>query len=247
MLHDLSDWLQTPLGCYVLDWEQACVDELIADIFGYNAVQLGMPTQAWLRASRIAHCLIAAPCAADSVAVRCEGFALPFASASMDLVVLPHFLESSLYPHDVLREVERVLVPEGSVIISGFNPFSLFGLRRMLARRSAEMPWRGAYYSAARVIDWLALLNIDADVEALGCYVPPIVSARWRQRFGFMDQGGPRWWPALGGVYVMHGVKRVHGMRLIQPKWRARRAARKGLVAVPSNQRGVTGRTHKIS
>lgn len=234
----------TPLGRYVLDWEQACADELIADIFGYNAVQLGMPSLQWLRASRIAHCL--STDAAPGGALRCEPYSLPFESASLDLVVLPHVLETSRDPHGVLREVERVLVPEGSVVLTGFNPVSLFGLRRVLARQSATMPWCGVFMGAARVIDWLALLNIDAEVVDLGCYAPPLRSEVWRQRLSFMERGGQRWWPALGGVYLLHGVKRVHGMKLIQPRWRGRQAPRKGLVPVASNQRGLTGRMNRV-
>ncbi|NMG04678.1 class I SAM-dependent methyltransferase, partial [Azoarcus taiwanensis] len=153
---DFSVWLQTTQGQYVLDWEHAHFDALVADIFGYNAVQIGLPTHPFLRASRISYRFELD--AVGPATLRSEAFALPLASGSVDLVLLPHVLEFSRHPHEVLREVERVLVPEGSVLISGLNPFSLFGLRRALSRSGGRQPWRGHYYSAARIRDWLTLL-----------------------------------------------------------------------------------------
>jgi SAM-dependent methyltransferase len=66
-------------------------------------------------------------------ALHCDFDALPFPNQSLDLVLLPHTLELARDPHDTLREVERVLVPEGRVVIVGFNPASLWGLRQQRA------------------------------------------------------------------------------------------------------------------
>jgi len=65
---------------------------------------------------------------------------LPLASQSVDLVVLPHVLESHDHPHEVLRETERVLMPEGQVVISGFNTGSLWRLRQMFSGGTARRP-----------------------------------------------------------------------------------------------------------
>lgn len=146
-----QDWLETPQGRYLLDWEQAQVNRVVADIFGYNAVQLGLPGIDLLRANRMP-CRLR--CALEAGEVRANAFELPFASGSLDLVVLPHVLEFSAHPHRVLREVERVLVPEGSVAISGFNPFSLWGMRRLAARAGGALPWQGQYRSAMRIRNW---------------------------------------------------------------------------------------------
>jgi SAM-dependent methyltransferase len=109
---------------------EARFDALVADIFGYNAVQLGAPEFDFLRANRMPFRFTGRQ---RRVQVETDYTALPFAAASLDLVVLPHVLEFASNPHQVLREVERVLVPEGQVVIAGFNPLSLFGLRRRLA------------------------------------------------------------------------------------------------------------------
>jgi hypothetical protein len=74
----------------------------------------------------------------------------------------------------VLREVERVLVPEGQVVIAGFNPLSLFGLRRRLAGEATGYPWHGQYLSLRRLKDWLALLGFETGLQASGCFVPAV-------------------------------------------------------------------------
>ena len=122
---EIEDWLQSPQGNYVFAWEQARVDQVVADIFGFNAVQIGLPCCDFLRSNRMPWRVRCDEPPAAGIAVRACAWELPFDSASIDLVVLPHVLEFSPQPHQVLREVERVLVPEGSVVVNGFNPYSL--------------------------------------------------------------------------------------------------------------------------
>ncbi len=220
---NLSDWLKTPQGRYLLEWEQPRFDLLVADLFGYHAVQIGLPATDFLRANRMPRRFV---CASEGrIDVAAQEYALPFASASVDLVLLPHVLEFTPHPHQVLREVERVLVPEGSVILSGFNPFSLWGVRRIAARGGGVWPWRGQYLSLRRIKDWLALLGFETQAGAFGCYAPPVTARPWLERWRFMDKAGDRWWPVCGGAYILQGIKRVQGMRVIMPGWRDKHAA----------------------
>ncbi len=233
-----ADWLETPQGRYLLDAEQAAIDGIVADVFGYHALQLGLSRLDLLRANRMPFRF---RCGAEGagVSVYAEADALPFASASLDLVVLPHVLEFAARPHHVLREVERVLVPEGSVVLSGFNPLSLWGARRLLARETSAMPWRGRYRTLMRIKDWLALLGIEVQTAGCAAWAPPVRSPRWLERWRFIDRAGPRWWPIGGAVYVVHGIKRVHGMRLITPQWRER-GARAGRLSALTQRNGGT-------
>ncbi len=223
---ELNAWLETPLGRYMLAWEQAKCEQAVADVFGFNALQVGLSEVDMLRGNRIPFRF---RCDDSSFLVQVWGEAhqLPFASASVDLVVLPHVLEFSPYPHQVLREVERILVPEGQVVITGFNPLSLWGLRRRFASPMAPAPWSGEYLGIRRLKDWLALLGFEIQGGNFGCYAPPMASAlpRWQ----WMDKAGDRWWPIFGGTYLLQAVKRVHGMRLIMPRWRDRLARAKAL------------------
>ena len=128
----LDGWLQTPAGLYVRAWEQQCLDSLTVDIFGFNAVQIGLPQLDALAASRMPSKwlldarLPSRPPQESRLTLVSAFDELPFDSQSLDLVVLPHVLEFAAEPHQVLREVERVLIPEGRVIVCGFNPASLW-------------------------------------------------------------------------------------------------------------------------
>lgn len=235
----LDSWLNTAQGRYVLDWERAHIDDAVSDVFGYNALQLGLPQFDLLAANRIAMRRKAGDRGnGGDVDVVCDPRQLPFATASVDLVLLPHVLEFSDDPHQVLREVERVLIPEGRVVIVGFNPLSLWGLRRRLRRSPGEFPWNGDYLSVARLKDWFKLLGLELDLAACGCYAPPCTDEVWLQRCLILDRAGGRWWKPAGGVYLLRAVKRVHGMRVIMPAWERRRVARKALAPVVRKEIG---------
>lgn len=231
----LDAWLETPLGQHVLAWEQSRLDDAVADVFGFNALQLGMPQRDFLRANRIP--LRQKACADANADVRCDISALPFAAQSVDLIVLPHMLEFHSDPHQVLREIERVLIPEGQLIVLGFNPLSLWGARRRLMRRREAFPWSGDYLSVLRLKDWLKLLNFEIDRGAFGCYTPPFRQEKWLRRLHFMEPAGDRWWGFAGGVYLLRAVKRVRGVRLIEPKWTRRSLAAQSLRPVAEKGR----------
>src|SRR3972149_5557623 len=168
----LSDWFATPKGEYVLRWERAQFDSAVEDVFGFNAVQIGLPQFDLLRQNRIAlRTRLGADPASDLVA---DSGALPLASGSIDLVVLPHVLEFSVDPHRILREAARVLMPEGQIVISGFNPLSLWGLQRALGPGRNEFPWCGRFIGLVRLKDWLQLLGFELNGGRFGCYAPPI-------------------------------------------------------------------------
>jgi SAM-dependent methyltransferase len=245
---DLAAWLQTPIGDYLRQWEQQHLNALTADIFGFNAVQIGSPQIHALQANRMPYRWLAdnrMPVEGQSELeipqVVTQDFGeLPFATQSLDLVVLPHVLEFAAEPHQVLREVERVLIPEGQVIICGFNPSSLWGMRQVAGRLTGAhfLPQDGEFIRLPRLKDWLKLLNMEVNRGHFGCYAPPCETAQWLDRFGFMEKAGDRWWPYFGAVYIVQAIKRVPGMRLIGPA--LQRQKLKAPRGVP-----VTNRIHK--
>ena len=227
----LSEWLETPLGDYLLVRERNFFDAEVVDTFGFRALQLGLPGHDFLRANRMPYKSVLGP--EGPVGIRGDICELPVASSSIDLVVLPHTLEFSANPHQVLREVQRILMPEGHIVLSGFNPWSLWGATRWLRRDVTDFPWCGQFISLARIKDWMALLNFELAAGRMAAYAPPCRKEQWIHRFGFMERAGDRWWPFAGGVYFLHGIKRVQGAKLITPKWRMASAKRKVLAAVP--------------
>jgi SAM-dependent methyltransferase len=223
----LADWFSTPQGQYVLDWELKQFDNAVDDVFGYYAVQSGLPQIDFLRENRIP--LKVTVGLEPGSAVRTEPWALPFASQSVDLIALPHVLEFSEHPHRILREAERVLMPEGSIVISGFNPLSLWGVKRAWSRRD-EDPWSGRFIGLLRLRDWLKLLGFELNGGQFGCYAPPLAARL--DRFSFMEKAGDRWWPIAGAVYVVRAVKHVTGMRLVMPSWKDKQISQKALAPV---------------
>lgn len=256
--HELSVWLATPAGRYLLEWEREQFDAAVADAFGYNALQLGLPELPALSANRMPHRWVALPeyglpsdgtepfpdgvpvSQADSqppVSLVTHAAALPFPAASLDLLVLPHTLELSADPHAVLREVERVLVPEGRVVISVLNPASLWGLTQQRAQWCERLgvkryglserfvPETGDLIAPWRLRDWLRLLSFEVETSRYGCFRPAVHSDKWLQRWAWMDKRGKRLWPFLGAVYFVSAVKKVRGMHLLGPAWKPARAA----------------------
>ena len=142
---------------------------------------------------------------------------LPFASESVDLLVLPHVLEFAADPHQILREAERVLRPEGRLVISGFNPASLWGVRQYLSHLIGNpyLPRDGQFISLIRVKDWLQLLNFSLDRGHFGCYKLPLQGQSGMARMDFLEPMGNRWWPIFGAVFLVSAIKRQQGIRLV--------------------------------
>ncbi len=159
----LDEWLQSPPGRWVLAWEQAQCDQALADVFGFNALQLGVPSLSGLAANRMPHRWLALNQLAEltelgalapqdrsgaglagrhPIDLVCDAAALPFQADTLDLVVLPHTLELSADPHQALREAARVLRPEGRVLITGLNPLSLWALRQRQAHACERLGWQ---------------------------------------------------------------------------------------------------------
>jgi len=269
---EMGAWLRTAPGRYLLAWEQDRLDQAVADAFGFHALQLGLPEIDGLRANRMPHrwvasdslqlpeplplpppldSLITTQPAHEPIALHCDFDALPFPNASIDLVVLPHALELARDPHRALREVERVLVPEGRVVIAGFNAASLWGLRQRAGHlrcalgigrdRHLYLPRAGEFIGYWRLRDWLRLLGFEVEAGRFGCWRPPLGSDKWLQRFAWMDRVGDRWWPVLGAVYFLVAVKRVRGMRLVGLVRSEKRKAN-AAPAVVANRRGEPAR-----
>lgn len=217
---------------YLLERERAWLDQIVPDIFGYHAVQLGLPGIDLLRESRIVHRMSADPL--PGATVLAQYHELPFETQSVDLVVLPHILEFSTHPHEILREIDRIVRPEGRILILGFNPWSLFGARRLWT--SKGYPWQGQFVSLVRMKDWLQLLGFEPSAGKLTCYIPPTESSVWQKRWSFLESTGDRWWGVGGGVYMLEAIKRVHGMRLIMPAWSDQKMTERKFAAVAKRE-----------
>jgi ubiquinone/menaquinone biosynthesis C-methylase UbiE len=147
---------------------------------------------------------------------------LPVLTDGIDAVLLPHTLDFCLDPQKVLLEVERVLIPEGKVIISGFNPVSLWGVVKTLKRKKTRVPWNAHFVSYTRLHDWLSLLGFDVEQTEVMMFRPPLENKAMMDKLEFMETTGSRVWPRFGGVYLIKAVKRVSTLTPIKPMWKRR-------------------------
>jgi SAM-dependent methyltransferase len=264
---ELHPWLALPSGRDVLALEQLEMDRLVSDRFGFHALQLGLPEIDALRANRMRHRWLALDAAYDDWIpsfshtmadtsppategppttshadqhgdLRCDFESLPFPNNSLDLVVLPHALELAMDPHHTLREVARVLVPEGRVVIAVFNPISLWGLWQRMGQwgvKSALVLPQGEFIGLRRLKDWLHLLDLEVESATFTGYRPLLRDPVWWARLAWMERLGHRWWPHLGSVYFVVAVKRVRGMRLVG-KIKPGRIKRQAAPAVVTSQ-----------
>jgi ubiquinone/menaquinone biosynthesis C-methylase UbiE len=192
---------------------------MAADLFGYRLLQLGDlgADMQYLDACPVRQKVLLTQCrdsSADCVIVG-EPQQLPIASDCVDAVVLAHTLDFSMEPHRVLREVERVLIAEGRVIVVGFNPFSLWGLWRLFGRWRGGAPWNGQFLSYPRLNDWLTLMGFDIERTDVMEFRPPTR----RGGFDSIERLGRRFWPMLAGVYVVRAVKRVSRVTPLRQRW----------------------------
>lgn len=232
-------WLESTLGKHLLAREQAIYDVAVGDVFGFHAVQVGLPQLNCLKNSRIPNIFFAGNKTGD---LLCESSGLPFSENSVDLLCLPHALGFSEDPHQTLREASRVLVPEGYLILTGFNPISAWGVRRLFAKKKSY-PWNGQFFSLSRIKDWLALLGLEFVEAQFFGYEFPVNNKKWLKRFSFMGKMGARWWPMVGGQYIIVAKKRVVNITLLKPNWK-RSLLRSGIVA-GGHKKHETQRTRK--
>ena len=225
--NSLNRWFSQYPGSLLLDEEYACLEALGHRCFGYCFLQLGsiggeMPG---LLPGRLRSRILVAP---EPPLVDCSSWIrgapdrLPIASDSVDVVLLHHTLDFYHDPHQTLREVDRVLIPEGRLIVIGFNSSSLWGLWRLFHSRSVQPPWNGHFISTRRILDWLSLLGFRIENTSQLMFRPPLRQRVLMQRLRLLEKSGRRWWPALSGVYVVEAVKQVSTLTPVKPLWTLR-------------------------
>lgn len=216
-------WFQTPLGRALLADQRRCVDRQLQGLSGARQLQVGLSHRLPLASgSDYSHKILTtarwADSLADGVAV-CDADELPFPGDSMDLVLLHHTVDFSPYPHQVLREASRVLRGGGQMLLVGFNPVSLWGVRKLVSRSHAG-PWGGRFMIKGRMEDWLSLLDFDIETAGTHFRLPPV------QNPGVLRFGEEKkWLPGyrllpVGAYYCILATKRVCAPIKSRRTWR---------------------------
>lgn len=236
----LRVWFDSSLGETLLQVEKVKASQALTDLFGYHIVQLGcLHEDGLIEASRISHKFILQldeqvnhSCRTDVIS---SADALALASDSMDVVFMPHVLEYTANPHKLLREVERILIGDGHLVIIGFNPWSLWGLWRLLQAWREVPPWCGHFFGLARMKDWLSLLDLELLRAEHFFFRPPLKNSRLMHRLSFLEQLGKYCWPWFGSTYLIVARKRVLPLTPIKLRWRDKRRIIAG-IAEPSTR-----------
>lgn len=228
LVEALDRWFRTDLGALVLKQEQQRLAHLASRLFGYYLVEVSLLCNHpdYLQACPVRRRFRLSPCAAEGIHAQALPERLPVATDYIDAVILLHTLDFARDPRQVLREVERVLIPEGKVVITGFNPWSLWGLWRAMPGASRKLPWRGHFLSFSQVEDWLSLLGFDVEQAHTLLFRPPWKKAFLMRHALLMERLGERFWPWLAGVYIIVASKRVSTLTPIRPRWRLQRKLR---------------------
>lgn len=218
-LSSLQQWFDSEPGQVVLEVERNLLRPLLSNCFGYHLLQLGAdPRHCLYSDSRVRRKLRAGPEPITAALSVCCGYdALPFASDSLDVVIIHHVLEFAANPHGVLRELQRITVPGGRVFVLAFNPWSLHGLRSLYGRMSGRGHWQNRYLPARRVADWMQLLGFDTAPAAYGLHRPPWAMTRLLPRRAAAHTWQQHW-PG-GSVYLISGVKQIAPLTPVRPRW----------------------------
>ncbi|GHG64065.1 methyltransferase [Alishewanella longhuensis] len=205
-------------------------------IFGYYLLKVGnLSSQLDTQAARLRHQVTLGDVASLAQIVA-DADALPIAAASVDAVLLSHCLEFQVDPHHVIREAHRVLIGDGYLLLTGFNPYSVSGLCRHIPWLKQDFPWQGHFFSASRIKDWLHLIGFEVLSEER-FFCSALLAAEHKQ--GRWQRFSERYLRYFASSYLLVARKRELPLTPIRPKWQvqSRFSATQGISAREGVQR----------
>lgn len=219
-----NQWLGHFPGTSVLEAEEKFLSHLLAQYYGKQALLIGTPAQAvLLKSSSMATQVLLSPIAKQcktGLAVIESGLReLPILSGSADLVILPHILELVDNPRQLLAEACRIVKPEGHLIICGFNPYSLWGFKKLFAQRK-NMPWAGNFIKTSSVKKWLSFADFELLKQSSLLFRPHLASENAYQKLGFLEWIGRHCFFPFGSIYVLLAQAKVIPLTPIKLRWK---------------------------
>ncbi len=215
-------WLTEFLGSCVLDAEKTILLKNLSTYFGKQGLLIGVPHQnELLKASVTAHQMVLTPLISKTRAIKTiesEFEELPIAPGSIDLVLLPHTLEYTHNPRNLLIEACRIVKPEGHLIILGFNPWSLWGLKRLMTH-AKKTPWSSRFINASTIKKWLNLADFELEKHETLLFRPPLKSHGLFHKLKFLVCLGKICYWGWGGVYLLIVKAKVTPLTPIRLRW----------------------------
>jgi SAM-dependent methyltransferase len=208
----LRGWYRRPLGRLLAEAELSALGRQLPNLFGYHLMVIDPPwEECRLKDSRIPHHVIQSVEPLAQPATGLTGYTddWPILTDSVDAIVLPHTLELSRDPHQVLREADRSLIPDGHLVILGFNPRSIWGVRRILSGKHCQMPWDARFLSMTRIKDWLGLLGFDTLHSHYLFQRPPLQNPRLLDKLKIIDPPSGYGYMLFSAAYILVARKRT--------------------------------------
>lgn len=218
-----KSWDKMPSGELILSEINKMTAPWWPKFFGYHLLKLGALSGAVDCAGTTIKHQITLSSSLEKANVIADVDELPLLEHSVDVCLLSHALEFSIDPHHVVREANRVLIPNGYLVITGFNPFSLAGLNKLIPYRRKNSPWKERFFSPMRVKDWLHLMGYEilADERSICSTLSSAVGSQGKMS-SFCQRIASNYFPSLGSIYVIVAKKRVLPLTPIKPKWKLR-------------------------
>jgi len=241
---ELESWYDREGGQYLLARTRETLTGFLDTSFGYHILQMGITRgHPLFEASPINHRIYTTPRAGEGIDLLASGEELPLESDSIDIVIAHHSLEFAENPHQVLREIQRVLTPQGQLLVIGFNPYSLHGLGTRIKGLRKSSLWHGHKpVSESRLSDWLRLLGCEVQSKTRIVAIPPVGRGRLRRWLTRGDTWCNRHNLPVGGLYITHAIKQVSALSRPQ-RARLRRARLIGLATpAPAPRAGTATR-----
>lgn len=214
----LHAWYETALGYSVMSAVKAELNKILPQVFGQYFLQIGMPEpDHWLEACPARkHLVMGVGDCTDLVDFCGELSAIPLQNESVDAVFLPHTMEFAPQPQALIAEVDRILLPEGRLLVLGFNPWSLWRLGKSFNVDDGG-PWAGQWRRSMTARRLLEAQGFATESVISFYYRPPVPSANHLQKLHFLESVGRAVWPYPGGLYLIVAKKKVAQMMPIKP------------------------------
>jgi SAM-dependent methyltransferase len=235
----VTEWLATPLGRRCLANEQRVTRAALERVFGEQFLQIGAwgARNAFLRYARTQRRALLDWRPGVAADLLSDPEQLAVATDSVDVVLLPHTLERTASPHALLREVDRVLRPDGHLVVLSFAPGGFWGLRHLLSKHGYPAA-RERTIREGRLRDWLELLSFEVPAAIRYCHTLPI--ERFRQlRVLPREEWAQRWLPVFSGGYLLKAQKRVQPLTPVRTFRRQPRLRVVGGLVEPTTRASV--------
>ncbi len=221
MIPDIEQWFHSRQGEEILQDQQKFIDEQLSTLFGYHLMQISACRDVCLyENSKIQHKFSINPLAGEKIAGVADEEQLPIENESIDVALIHHAMEYTQQPHQLLKELSRVVVPSGYLLVVGFNPRSLIGLWSLISLFKHKGIWQHNLLGIRRLADWLTLMDFSVQSVQYGYYKSPANTRILPKFFNKIAAAFHRLQLPCGGYYIVLAKKEVMPLTPVKQRWR---------------------------